>query len=123
MIGFVLGGIVMAAVGFFLFLKPAVLWRITEQWKSNEADGPSLLYDPFGFGSRYDCVPVYTDVRNSGCRCRSYTVPSKRCMNCQTYKEQPLYFCTAAALFMFDVCYFGWGAAHIKPPPSTRSPS
>ncbi len=44
MIGFVLGGIVMAAVGFFLFLKPAVLWRITEQWKSNEADGPSLLY-------------------------------------------------------------------------------
>ncbi len=44
MIGFVLGGIAMAAVGLFLFLKPAVLWRITEEWKSNEADGPSQLY-------------------------------------------------------------------------------
>lgn len=44
MIGFVLGGIAMAAVGLFLFLKPAVLWRITEQWKSNEADEPSRLY-------------------------------------------------------------------------------
>lgn len=45
MIGFVLGGLVMASVGLFLFLRPALLWRITEQWKSYAADEPSRLYN------------------------------------------------------------------------------
>lgn len=44
MIGFVLGGLVMASVGIFLFLRLVLLWRITEQWKSYAADEPSRLY-------------------------------------------------------------------------------
>lgn len=40
----VFAGIVIFALGGFIFLKPDIIWKITEQWKSYSADGPSDLY-------------------------------------------------------------------------------
>lgn len=37
-------GILLAAFGVFIFIKPEVLWKLTEQWKSYRADEPSDLY-------------------------------------------------------------------------------
>ena len=37
-------GIVFIAIGVFAFLKPEVIWKLTEQWKSSYADEPSELY-------------------------------------------------------------------------------
>lgn len=38
------GGILFVVYGVFLFLRPDLLWRLTEQWKSYRADEPSELY-------------------------------------------------------------------------------
>lgn len=38
------GGILFGAYGLFIFLRPDLLWRLTEQWKSYRADEPSELY-------------------------------------------------------------------------------
>ena len=38
------GGIIFFALGIFIFLKPDLIWKITEQWKSYSADEPSELY-------------------------------------------------------------------------------
>lgn len=40
----VFAGIVLIAIGAFLFLKPDLMWKLTEQWKSHRADGPSDFY-------------------------------------------------------------------------------
>ena len=40
----VAGGILLFALGIFLFLKPDLWWKITEEWKSYRADEPSELY-------------------------------------------------------------------------------
>lgn len=40
----VFGGIVIFALGGFIFLKTDIIWKITEQWKSYSADEPSDLY-------------------------------------------------------------------------------
>ena len=40
----VLGGIIFFVLGIFIFLKTDVVWKITEQWKSYDADEPSDLY-------------------------------------------------------------------------------
>lgn len=40
----VFGGILIAAFGVFIFVKPDMLWKLTEQWKSYRADEPSDFY-------------------------------------------------------------------------------
>lgn len=40
----VFAGIVLIGIGAFLFLKPDLMWKLTEQWKSYRADGPSDFY-------------------------------------------------------------------------------
>ena len=38
------GGIIIFALGMFLFLKPDLIWKLTEEWKSYRADEPSEFY-------------------------------------------------------------------------------
>lgn len=38
------GGIFLFALGMFLFLKPDLVWKLTEEWKSYRADEPSEFY-------------------------------------------------------------------------------
>ncbi len=40
----VLAGVVFVALGVFLFVRPDLVWKLTEQWKSYRADEPSDLY-------------------------------------------------------------------------------
>ena len=35
------GGIIIFALGMFIFLKPGLIWKLTEEWKSYRADEPS----------------------------------------------------------------------------------
>ncbi len=44
MLEFVCGGIIFLALGIFFFLKPDLVWKLTEEWKSYRADEPSELY-------------------------------------------------------------------------------
>lgn len=44
MIWAVIGGIIFIAIGIFLFLKPDLVWELTESWKSYYADAPSDTY-------------------------------------------------------------------------------
>ncbi len=37
-------GILLLLIGIFLFRKPDLFWRLTERWKSYQADEPSDLY-------------------------------------------------------------------------------
>lgn len=39
-----LGGLLFLTLGVFIFLKPELLWRLTERWKSYNADEPSDMY-------------------------------------------------------------------------------
>ncbi len=38
------GGIIIFVLGMFMFLKPGVVWKLTEEWKSYRADEPSEFY-------------------------------------------------------------------------------
>ena len=38
------GGVIIFVLGMFIFLKPDLVWKLTEAWKSNRADEPSELY-------------------------------------------------------------------------------
>lgn len=38
------GGIIILALGVFVFLNPHLVWKLTEEWKSYHADEPSDLY-------------------------------------------------------------------------------
>ena len=40
----ILGGMVVFALGIFVFLKPDLVWKLREEWKSSSADEPSELY-------------------------------------------------------------------------------
>ena len=40
--GLVLG--LLSTVGMFIFLKPGLIWKLTEEWKSYRADEPSEFY-------------------------------------------------------------------------------
>lgn len=40
----VLGGMIVFALGMFIFLKPNLVWKLREEWKSSRADEPSELY-------------------------------------------------------------------------------
>lgn len=44
MLGYYLTGILFIVLGIFLFMKPDLMWKLTEQWKSYSADEPSSLY-------------------------------------------------------------------------------
>lgn len=44
MFGYYMTGILFIALGIFLFVKPDLMWKLTEQWKSYSADEPSDLY-------------------------------------------------------------------------------
>lgn len=37
-------GVIFALVGLLMLLKPDCIWSISEEWKSDSADGPSDLY-------------------------------------------------------------------------------
>ena len=37
-------GIIIAAIGVFILLKPNLVWNLTEKWKSYRADEPSDFY-------------------------------------------------------------------------------
>lgn len=37
-------GILIVVTGIFVFLKPNLIWKLTEQWKSYGADEPSDFY-------------------------------------------------------------------------------
>ena len=37
-------GIIFCALGMFYFLKPDLVWKLTEEWKSDRADEPSEFY-------------------------------------------------------------------------------
>ena len=37
-------GIIIFALGMFIFLKPDLVWKLTEEWKSYRADEPSEFY-------------------------------------------------------------------------------
>ena len=37
-------GIIFFVFGIFIFLKPDLIWKITEEWKSYSADEPSDWY-------------------------------------------------------------------------------
>ena len=38
------GGIIIFALGMVIFLKPDLVWKLTEEWKSYRADEPSEFY-------------------------------------------------------------------------------
>ena len=38
------GGSIIFALGMFIFLKPDLVWKLTEEWKSYRADEPSEFY-------------------------------------------------------------------------------
>lgn len=38
MLGAVLGAIVIIITGIFMFMKPHLIWELTEKWKSYRAD-------------------------------------------------------------------------------------
>ena len=38
------GGIIIFALGVLIFLKPGLVWKLTEKWKSYRADEPSEFY-------------------------------------------------------------------------------
>ena len=38
------GGIIILGLGIFIFLKPRLVWKLTEEWKSYRADEPSDIY-------------------------------------------------------------------------------
>lgn len=40
----VCGGIIFLGLGMFIFLKPHLVWKLTEEWKSYRADEPSEFY-------------------------------------------------------------------------------
>ncbi len=41
----IIGGLVLCAMGFVLFLVPPDwLWRLTEKWKTKDGTGPSKSY-------------------------------------------------------------------------------
>ena len=40
----VFGGLLLIAIGAFLFFKPDLFWKLTEQWKSYDASEPSDFY-------------------------------------------------------------------------------
>ena len=40
----ILGGVIIGILGVFVFCNPELIWKLTEEWKSYCADGPSDFY-------------------------------------------------------------------------------
>ncbi len=40
----VICGAIIFVLGMFIFFKPDLVWKLTEEWKSYRADEPSELY-------------------------------------------------------------------------------
>ena len=40
----ILASVIIGVLGAFVFLKPELVWELTEKWKSYRADEPSDLY-------------------------------------------------------------------------------
>lgn len=40
----ILGCALILAIGILMFLKPDIVWHLTESWKSDNANGPSDFY-------------------------------------------------------------------------------
>ena len=40
----IFGGMIILALGIVMFLKPHIVWKLTEEWKSYGADESSDLY-------------------------------------------------------------------------------
>lgn len=40
----IFGGVAFIILGLVIFLKPVLVWKLMEQWKSYGADSPSELY-------------------------------------------------------------------------------
>ncbi len=71
----VIAGVLILALGVFLFCRPETFWRLTEQWKSYRADEPSGLYRistkfgggfhcPFAFSPAVAPILLYAQDRN-----------------------------------------------------------
>lgn len=78
------GGIIIFALGMFIFLKPGLIWKLTEEWKSYRADEPSEFYlkaTKIGgalfalFGNYYDYASIYFGVTIPVCRIEN-TLPA-----------------------------------------------
>jgi len=41
--GFVAGGLLII-IGFILLLKPRLIWKISDSWKTKNGDGPNEFY-------------------------------------------------------------------------------
>lgn len=52
----IVAAIILICVSVFMFIKPNIIWMITEAWKSNSADGPSEL---FILSSRFGAVLMF----------------------------------------------------------------
>ena len=44
MVWSILGGIIIAVIGIFVFLKPDLVWALTEKWTTYRANEPSDFY-------------------------------------------------------------------------------
>ena len=59
----VLGGILLLALGIFMFFRPDLVWKLTERWKSYRADEPSDLYRGICPGrARRSAAAVYPKI-------------------------------------------------------------
>ena len=47
----VLGGILLLALGIFMFFRPDLVWKLTERWKSYRADEPSAAFALVGLAA------------------------------------------------------------------------
>ena len=64
------GGVIIFVLGVFIFLKPDLVWKLTEAWKSYRADEPSELYLKttkiggilFALRSCYDNTSLYFEI-------------------------------------------------------------
>ena len=48
------GGIIIFALGMFIFLKPGLIWKLTEEWKSYRTDDPVCISIDCDVKSEYE---------------------------------------------------------------------
>ena len=53
------GGIIIFALGMFIFLRPGLIWKLTEEWKSYRADEPSEFYLKTTKNRWYSICPIW----------------------------------------------------------------
>lgn len=69
-------GMIIVIVDILIFLKPDLIWELTEKWKSYRADEPSDFYlkkhkvwwnSIYIVGNRDDCSSLYLRIVNFHC--------------------------------------------------------